>query len=178
MARNQILTLRTKLLVAEYGRNRVIAALAEAEDAEFEALEREVEAVKERRPARRRARPKTLEELLQALELGTEAHALVREIGCAYENKRYLGELWRVKRFLESHGVEAEKLRSRSAALPMLIGVLGEMPVSELTEIASEWKASAGGDLGVIADEILRSGDGRGGIGHAQRGEAAEGPTR
>ena len=38
---NQALTLRTKLLVAEYGRKRVIAALAQIEDVEFETIERE-----------------------------------------------------------------------------------------------------------------------------------------
>lgn len=158
MAGNQTLTLWTKLLVAEYGLNRVIAALAQADNAEIEAIEREVDAYKrkkvENKPGRR---PKTLAELLKPLKLGAEAHALVTEIGSAYQNKRYLGELWRVKRFLESRGVEAEKLRSRAAALPVLVGVWGAMPVTELTEIAAESNGSARGDLGIIADEILGS---------------------
>jgi len=135
MEGDQVLTLRTRLLVAEYGRNRVLAALADAESAEFEDLEREVEALRERKSSRLRRRPKTLAELLEALKLDAEAHALVEEIGRAYEHKRYRRELWRVKRFLESHGVEGDKFRSRAAALPTLVGILGEMPISELTEI-------------------------------------------
>ena len=166
MAANQTLTLWTKLLVAEYGRSRVIAALAEAEGAEFATLEREVEALRDRKAARRRPRPKTLAELLEALQLSTEAHALVKEIGCAYENKRYLGELWRVRRFLASHGVEVDKLRSRVAALPIFIGIIGEMSVGELKEIASESRSAARGDLRVIADEILGSDDSRAGARH------------
>ena len=155
MAVNQTLTLWAKLLVAEYGRTRVIAALAEAEDVEIEAIEQEVEAVRQRKFARRRRRPKTLAELLGALRLEPEAHALVKEIGCAYQNKRYLGELWRVKRFLADHGVEADKLRSRAAAFPIIIDVLGEMAVGELTEIAGESKEPARGDLGILTDQIL-----------------------
>ena len=91
------------------------------------------------------------------MKLDTDAHALVKAIGAAYQNKRYLGELWRVKRFLESHGVDAAKLRSRTAALPVLVGVLGDLPVTELSEIAAESNGSARGDLGIIADQILGS---------------------
>ena len=178
MAGNQTLTLWTKLLVAEYGRSRVIAALAQAEDAEFEAIEHEVEAMRKRKSARRRPRPKSLAELLEAWKLDAEAHALVKEIGCAYENKRYLGELWRVKRFLASHGVDADKLRSRAAALPVLVGVLGEVPVSELTEIAAALKAPARRDLGILADQILGTGDNSAGAGRAAGAIAAQEPIR
>lgn len=155
MAENQILALWTKLLVAEYGKSRVIAALAQAEDAEFETIEREVEAVRQRKTAKRQRRPKTLEELLSELQLEPDVHALVNEIGCAYQNKSYLGELWRVRRFLDSRGVDADKLRSRAAALPTVIGVLGETPVGELRQIAAEAKERRKGDLAIIADQIL-----------------------
>lgn len=180
MTESQTLTLRTKLLVAEYGRSRVIAALAETEDAEFEVLEREVEVLRKKKSTRRRHRLKTLAELLEASKLDAEAYALVKEIGCAYQNKRYLGELWRVKRFLESHGVDAGKLRSRSGSLPMLIGVLGKMSVSELMDIASELKMSERGDLGIIADQILGAKDGQTAVSRAPEHTppAHDAPTR
>ena len=174
MAGNQTLTLRTKLLVAEYGRKRVIAALAQVEEADFETIEREVEAVGQRKTAKRR-QPKALKELLEALALEPDAHSLVNEIGCAYQNKRYLGELWRVRRFLESHGVDADKLRTRAAALPVVIGVLGEMPVDELREIAADAKERPKGDLAIIADQILGSdAAGTSFPAHTQREDSAE----
>ena len=177
MAVNQTLMLRAKLLVAEYGLKRVIAALAQAEGAELEAIEREVDALRKKKPANRRRRRKTLAELLVELKLGAEAHALVKDIGSAYENKRYLGELWRVKRFLASHGVEADKLRSRAAALPVVVGLLCEMPVSELTEIAAESKERAGGDLGIIADQILGAEVDSSSASTAARANAAQEPS-
>ena len=151
---NQALALRTKLLVAEYGRKRVIAALAEAEDVEFETIEREVDAVRERRSNRHR-RPKALPELLEEAEIDSQTFSLVRRIACAYENKRYLPELWRVRRFLESHGVDASKVRTRTAALPLVIKALGGLRESELTEIETGLSGSVRGDLRIIADQIL-----------------------
>ena len=151
---NQVLALRTKLLVAEYGRKRVIAALAEAEDVKFEAIEREVGAVRERGSNRRR-RPKALPELLKEAKIDSETFSLVERIACAFESKRYLPELWRVRRFLSSQGVDASKVRSRKAALPLVIKALRDLRRSELTEIETELNGTVRGDLRIITDQIL-----------------------
>ena len=152
---NRALTLRAKLLVAEYGRERVIAALSEIEGVEFDAIEQELDAHKERRAARRPRRPKTLTELLEESRLDPQRLALVRQIGCAYENKRYLPELWRVRRFLESRGVATGNLRSRAAALPLVVEVLNHLPLDELTDVLTEAHGTAKGNLGILADQIL-----------------------
>ena len=151
---NQALTLRTKLLVAEYGRKRVIAALAQVEDVEYETIKREVEAVRERKSSRPR-RQKTLPELLKEAEIDSRKFSLVERIACAYENKRYLPELWRVRKFLESHGIDASRIRTRTAALPLVIKVLGGSSEGELTEIVARLGGSVRGDLRIITDQIL-----------------------
>ncbi len=151
---NQALALHTKLLVAEYGRKRVIAALAETEGVEFEAIEREIDAVRERKPSRRR-RPKALTERLKEARIDSRTFSLVERIACAYQNKLYLPELWRVRRFLESHGVDASKVRTRTAALPLVIGALGGLHESDLIEIETGLSRPVRGDLRVIADQIL-----------------------
>ena len=153
---NQALALRTKLLVAEYGRKQVMAALAQVENVKFADIEREVDAVREKKSGRRR-RSKTLDDLLEEAELDPQTLLLVKRIARAYENKRYLPELWRVRRFLESHGVDASKLRSRAAAFPLVVDVLGGLSVSELTEMEVGSRESAKGDLGIFAEQILGS---------------------
>ena len=117
MATNQTLNLWTKLLVAEHGRSRVIAALAQVEDTEFDIIEREVDEFRKKKSVRRRRRTKTLTELLEGTKFDANTLGLVKKIGFAYESKRYLPELWRVRRFLESHGVAADKVRSRAAGV-------------------------------------------------------------
>ena len=151
---NQALALRTKLLVAEYGRKRVIAALAEAEGVEFETIAREVDGIKEKRSSRHR-RPKVLPELLKEAKIDSQTLPLVERIAWAYDQKRYLPELWRVRRFLESHGVDASRVRTRTAALPLVIGALGGLRECELTDIETGLSGSVRGDLGIIADQIL-----------------------
>ncbi len=151
---NQALALRTKLLVAEYGRKRVIAALAQAENVEFETIEREVDTVRKRMSNSRRGTRK-LPELLQEAEIDARTFPLVERIARAYENKRYLPDLSRVRRFLKSHGVDASKVQTRATALPLIVKVLGGLCERDLTEIENDLNRSATGDLGIIADQIL-----------------------
>ena len=151
---NQALTLRTKLLVAEYGRKRVIAALAQIEDVEFETIEREIESTKKRRPSRKR-HPKAVSELLKEANIDSQTLPLVEQIACAYDNKRYLPELRHVRQFLEQHGVDASKLQSRTAASPLVIKVLGSLSESELTGMVTGLNEPVKGDLKIMADQIL-----------------------
>lgn len=151
---SQPVMLWIKLLLAQHGRRSVIAALAEAEDSDFDTIEREVDSLRERRAAKRRPR-RDLDELLEDLRLDPECYALVKRIGCAYLSKRYLSELWRVRRFLETHGVDSAKIRSRTAALPLVLDVLGGLPIAGLRELAAESEGTGKGDLRIIADQIL-----------------------
>jgi len=153
-ASNPLLALHTKLLVTEYGRKRVIEALAEAEDVGFETIERELDAVRQRK-ANARRRPKTLPELLKEAKIDQTKLPLVERIARAYDHKRYLPDLWRVRRFLESCGVDASKVRTRRAALRSVIEALGGLTASDLTNIEARLNDSARGDLGIIADQIL-----------------------
>ena len=154
---SRTLTLRTKLLVAEYGRKQVVAALAQVEHVELDTIEREIDGVRGKTRNRRHSRPKSLEELLKEAKFDPQTLSLVKRIACAYENKRYLPELWRVRKFLESHGVNASGLRSRTTALPLVVEVLGNLSVNELTGMAAESSESARGDLGILTDHILGS---------------------
>ena len=73
---SQALTLRTKLLVAEYGRKRVIAALARVEEVEFETMEREIDAAKVKRSSTPR-RPKTVSQLLNDAKIDPQTFSLI-----------------------------------------------------------------------------------------------------
>ena len=158
---NRTLGLWTKLLIAEYGRDKVIAALAEIENVEFDAIERELQTYKARKVTRRRQSPVTLSKLLKESNLDPKKLALVRQVGCAYEKKSYLPELWQVKRFLESHGIKANNIRSRAEGLPPVVKTISRFSVDELGELVAESNESVRGDLGIIADQILGSSGGK-----------------
>ena len=172
---NRTLGLWTKLLIAEYGRDRVIAALAEIESVGYDEIERELQAHKRRKIGRRHKRPTTLSELLKNSNLDPKTLSLVKQVGCAYENKKYLPELWQVKRFLDSHGIETRNIRSRVAALPLIVKTLSNLADDELADLAAGSSKSARGDLGIIADQILGSAnDKSGAIRSVKAGEGSD----
>jgi len=154
---SETLTLRTKLLIAEYGRKKVIAALAKVEGVEYEVIDREIDMAKTRKPNVRR-RKKTLANLLEEANIDQQTYELVEQVALAYQNKHYLPQLCKVRMFLESYGVDANKFRTRISALPKFIEVLGSLDEEQLADLANSLnKSTEHGDLRTIADAILRS---------------------
>ena len=61
---------------------------------------------------------------------------------------------WRVRKFLESEGIEASKLRSRSDALRKIIDVLACQPYQRLQDLLADSKCTKG-ELATLTDQIL-----------------------
>ena len=152
------LTIQLTALVAVHGLDRVQKALARVDDGCVARLDQlESNKVPHQRPAARAKmarRKKGVEELVQAAGIDPSADSLVCRIAHAYEQKAFLPDLWRVRRFLESEGIEASRLRSRSTALPKVIHVLARQPLHRLQEILAESKSSKG-EFAILADHIL-----------------------
>ena len=104
--------------------------------------------------AKRARRKKGIEELIQEADIDPSVRLLVQEIGHAYERKEFLPDLWRVRKFLESEGIEASKLRSRSDALRKIIDVLACQPYQRLQDMLAESKCTKG-ELATLTDQIL-----------------------
>ena len=146
-----------KLLIAEHGRQSVLTALAEIDRVEMEDLERELDELRMRKSRTKPRRKKTIVELLQDSKLEESKLGLIKQLGCAYESKWYLPEMWRVRRFLESRGVKANHLKSRADALPKVVYVLSNMSESELDKALLELQATERGDFALLADQIMGS---------------------
>lgn len=168
---NPILRLHVQLLLAQYGREQVQEALNESEDVDLPAVQEGVKLLSaptsgNAKPKRRRRR-KSPRELVQTMDLTPEIKPLVERVAAGYDGKEFLPELWRVRKFLESEGMDASRLRSRADALPKVLAVLANRPEDSLRKLISEWERGSGGsDLAVLADAIMRpvrraaSGDG------------------
>lgn len=153
------LRMYVQLLVAYNGRQRVLEELASIEDVDLATLEREIEQVRahvrSKTPARRKPRRrKTALESTKDVVLGDDIRPVVESLVLAYEGKEFLPDLWRVRQFLESHGIAASNIRSRREALPRVIGVLSRLESGELETLATESKDKRG-DLSVLTDHIL-----------------------
>lgn len=156
MSQDTLLSLEARLLVARYGRRRVLETLAEISSVDLAVIQREIEAYevkgKNRKPTRRRS---SVGELLKKANLNEDTRPLVEKIVYAYDNKEFLPQLQKVKRFLESQGISSDQLRSRADALPKVIDVLAHQSSESLEKLAVESETNDKGDLGLIADQIL-----------------------
>ena len=166
---NRILRLHVQLLLAQYGREQVQKALTESESVDLSVVQDEVKSLGVPTPGKpkRRRRRKSPRELVQAMDLAPEIKPLVERVAAGYDGKEFLPELWRVRKFLESEGVDTSRLRSRADALPKVLAVLANRSEDSLRKLISEWERGSGGsDLAVLADAIMRpvrraaSGDG------------------
>ena len=157
---NQMLNLQVQLLLAQYGRKQVLEVLAVVDGVDLAHVQRELQSARARledkAKKKRSTRRRNAQELVEAAKPSSDVRPLVEKIALAYERKECLSELWRVRKFLESEGVDASKLRSRTDALPKLIAVLATRPRDKLEELIADWGRHGNrNDLALLTDAIL-----------------------
>ena len=156
MSRDTILQLELRLLVARYGKRRILSAIATIEGVDLVEIEREIERQEVKAKRKKKRRSKGISELIQEARLSDiDARPFLEELALRFDAKEFLPQLRDVKRFLESRGVPAGKLRSRLNAMPKVVDVLASLSSAELKDLMEELLTSGRGDLGIISDQIL-----------------------
>src|SRR5438067_2111636 len=118
------LELSLRLLLAQYGKRRLLITLAKLGDQSIEELDKQLEALQSKRAERKKRRP--LHEVIASSEVESrdpETKDLLSALANAYENRQLMPNLRDVRKFLEKHGAEPRKLRSREDAGPLLFRV-------------------------------------------------------
>lgn len=159
-----LLGLELRLLIARHGKARVSEVLSSIEDVGLAALDSDVRAYEgraKRNKARTRPRKGIDEMIREANPEDPGAEHLLRKLVFAYKDRQFLPGLRDVKHFLESRCTSAVKFRSRADALPAVIQVLAQTKLDELATL-DEKRRVLGGDLGIIANQILGRGNGSG----------------
>ena len=156
----EALNIQLAALVAVHGLPRVQRALARIDNGQVPQLNN-VGADKnpQERPAssaKKIRRRKDVDELLDEAGVASSIRSLVADVAHAYEQKAFLPDLWRVRKFLESAGIDASNVRSRSAARPKVVQVLALQPRERLQELLAESKSNRG-ELEILTDHILGS---------------------
>lgn len=157
---NAALNRKVRSLLARYGREQVLKAVADAEGAEL-SQRRATPATRpppkvpptEKRVGKPRRSPL---EVVEAAQVDPEIRPVMEQIALAYEAKEILPEPWRVRNYLESEGVDPARIRSRADALPKVVAVLAAKPRERLETLLGLWRKHAElGDFGMIAEAIL-----------------------
>lgn len=153
---NDLLDIDVRLLVLRYGRTNVLQALARTGDQTLDELERQLQALAERKATKaKRAKPSILELVAaQAQERHDYAEPL-RTLALGFENRTFLPQLRDVQRFLDRSDTKHGKLKSRAAAAPLVIRALAKLPLDELNRLITAEKTGNDSDYALLARAIM-----------------------
>jgi hypothetical protein len=149
-----LINLEVRFLLARYGRERVLEALANVGEVDPSQIEAAVTAYESRGKHFGKRSTADASALVEKLRLDPDTKAMVHELAVAYESGSFLPQLREVRRFLASNGIEGT-VRSRRDALPRVVQALSKCGADHLRDLASRSDDSRRGDLGLIADQIL-----------------------
>ena len=119
-----LLNLHLRLLILQHGRPRVIQSLARISNLSEATLENEIEILsKAKIPSKTDKNYISPSQIVSKMQLPAIKEDMIMILAREYENKRFLGELRLVAKFLREHGVNKVP-KSRSATLHKVLAIL------------------------------------------------------
>jgi len=159
MSSQKFLDYEVALLLAKYGKNGLLSALAkqlELTPEQLEAFLHSPPAPKSDARARSTKRPSLSDFVMQLAQEHPDKAEALRTLYGRLENRTFLPELRDVRRFFERHGRPHGNTKSRSESLPRVLKLLAELDVTELEDLCETQPENTRSSLGLISDEILR----------------------
>jgi len=157
MSSPKFLEYEVVLLLAKYGKSTVLHALAQKINVTPEELETLLQKLPTSKSGSSPSKKPSAQELVGELaQAHPEKANMLRTLHGRFENRSFLPELRDVKRFFEQRTRTLGATKSRVEALPKLLRLLSELPVSELESFCHSKPEGTYSSLGIISDEILR----------------------
>ncbi len=146
------------LLLAKYGKDAVLHALAGKMQLSHEELESLLKQLPSRKP-RGRSRDRTPMDSIDEIIRAHPAKAkCLRALNARFQNRTFLPELRDVRRFFEQHSRSLGSSKSRAESFRPLFNLLAELELPELDSLCQSEPNGEFSSLGVISDQILHGG--------------------
>lgn len=157
MTPQELLRYQLLLLMAAYGREKVLAALASILTVSEQDLRTTLDDIQKMKPAaKRKSKAQNQEETIeQLIAENPERGDMLRILVARFNRKAFLPELKDVNRFLERRSSGARPQKSRAAGLPAVIKSLLQIDTNELAALCEQPDVDGYSALGIISDEIL-----------------------
>ena len=157
MSSPKFLDYEVALLLAKYGKNALLGALAEKLELTLDQLEAILQTpLSEKSVSRSRKKPSSVDLVTQLAQEHPTKAQLLRTLHGRFENRTFLPELRDIKHFFDRHARPLGASKSRAESLPKVFRLLAELEVAELQGLCQSQPANAYSSLGLISDEILR----------------------
>jgi hypothetical protein len=142
---NDLLNLDLRLLLARYGRRRVLDGLAQVSNARPEELDAELARLESRPRLPKRRSIKTADEIAAELQLNDPLlDQTVRELARRFDSGSFIPTLRDVNAFLREHKVGDGKLRSRREAAAAVVNLLSSLEIKALKDLISDLDRNTG----------------------------------
>jgi hypothetical protein len=157
MTTAELLKIQLRLLIAQFGRETVLGALAGLADATPEQLQEEIARFEAAKRTKRPRSDRSLAELVDALApITDEVRNLITTLGRLYESKQFLPNLRDAEEFLRRAGATNKKHKSRRGALSAVLKVLSALPKSELESLVAQATSASGqSDYAILANQLM-----------------------
>ena len=155
---DDLLEIDLRLLLLRHGRQKVLQALAHLGDETPEQLQHRLNAVEQKRNSRTKGRkqPQSAVDLVKGAA-GERQELLepLRALAVEYENRTFLPQLRDVERFLDRLGAPHGKLKSRSAAAPILVRTLAKLSPEDLGKLRAGDAGQGDSEYSLLARAIM-----------------------
>jgi hypothetical protein len=150
------LRVEVHLLLAKYGRGKVLSELASLTDVTVESIEQEIAAIEAMRktPKKRSSgKPAKLPDLLSR----SNYPELVENLMGMYQRRTFLPNVRTVQQFLTAAGVSPTP-KTREAAMRRVFEVLVRLDGDKLGELINDAQKDTGtGEFSLLADQIMQN---------------------
>lgn len=150
-----LLKLDVGLLLLRYGKQRVFKALAELEDQSVEQLEQKIQEMRERPRPVKRSGPVIDDVLSAECARRPEIADALKSVAAKFQSRALLPNLRDVQRLLNRIGHPGKSLKSRTAAGPILIRALAQLPKEEVLKLIQTTTSPHESDFAVLSQAIL-----------------------
>lgn len=152
---SDFLKLEVGLLLAKYGRKRVLKSIAAAEALTVDAIENEI--AQSRTQSTQRSNPLRAcrdEVVDRARRKHPEMADIIGRLAVRYESRTFLPNLRDVEHFVNRLGVNHPKLKSRASALPIVLDAISTLSKDDAEVLLSSSPAESSYSL--LAREIMQ----------------------
>ncbi len=143
------------LLLAKYGKDTVLNAVARRLTLTQEELESLLNGIDRSKAPRRSAKNRVVDAIEPIVAQFPQKSEQLRALQGHFRNRTFLPELRDVRRFFEQHSRNLGNAKSRAESLPKLMMLLAALDVAELNDLCRARTCSEYSSLGIISDEIL-----------------------
>lgn len=156
--KTELIDIEVQLLLAKYGADAVVRAVAVANNATPDGIAQAIERYRVQ-STQRREKKATQARGASTVEKILGDRPDLQGSADRYRDKQFLPTLRETHSFLEAHGIKS-RAKSRAAALPVVLKVLAKMPTEEVSRSEKGSRPSSDTTaFSQLANELMRSRD-------------------